>query len=54
MQLEPIPWIILFLPLLATALIVLFTMAASAFSVRDFWEWVELRGDVEEMNESLP
>ena len=25
------------------ALIVFFTMAASAFSVRDFWEWVELR-----------
>jgi paraquat-inducible protein A len=36
------------------ALIVFFTMAASAFSVRDFWEWVELRGSVEEMNESLP
>lgn len=25
------------------ALIVFFTMASSAFSVRDFWEWVELR-----------
>jgi len=39
------------------ALIVFFTMAASAFSVRDFWEWVELRGavqDVQEIKESLP
>ncbi|MET0961850.1 MAG: paraquat-inducible protein A [Noviherbaspirillum sp.] len=34
------------------ALIVFFTMASSAFSVRDFWEWVELR-NVEQMKESL-
>lgn len=35
------------------ALIVFFTMAASAFSVRDFWSWVEERGTGLEMKESL-
>ena len=35
------------------ALIVLFTMASSAFSVRDFWGWVEERSGVGEMKESL-
>ena len=34
------------------ALIVFFTMASSAFSVRDFWDWVELR-NIEQMKESL-
>jgi paraquat-inducible protein A len=35
------------------ALIVFFTMAASAFSVRDFWAWVEERDTALEMKESL-
>jgi paraquat-inducible protein A len=32
------------------ALIVFFTMAASAFSARDFWEWVEM-GKVGQLEE---
>jgi paraquat-inducible protein A len=35
------------------ALIVFFTMAASAFSVRDFWAWVEERDRALPMKESL-
>lgn len=36
------------------ALIVFFTMAASAFSVRDFWRWVGERDAALELKESLP
>ena len=35
------------------ALIVFFTMAASAFSARDFWAWVDERDTKLEMKESL-